>query len=75
MKRLLAALAISMMVGCDVKEGPSTVTNVSFSVVIRTAEHDGHRFITANTGSMEGGMSIIHHPACACLKIPVEQSK
>ena len=35
---------------------------------IKTIQHDGHMFVSAQTGSSYGAASIIHHPDCNCLK-------
>jgi hypothetical protein len=59
-------------VGCD--EGGKgdgaqksrTTLGVFSGVDIRTIEHDKHLFVVGYTGSTEGGLSILHHPACPC---------
>lgn len=59
-------------IGCDAKPADSVTVAGSNSsgpdVYMMTVTHDGHKFVTASSAHNGGGISIIHHPACDCLK-------
>lgn len=44
------------------------VTNIGTYLQLKTVSHDGHKFVVGMTGWKDGGVSIIHHPACECMK-------
>ena len=74
MKRLAVLLAVALFaVGCEdgngTPPGGVAATNVGFGNYLQVVEHDGHKFVIASTKRAEGGISVIHHPSCDCLKV------
>lgn len=67
MKRLivLAALALG---GCDTHDASTPVTTSGMWLRLVTVEHDGHKFICSQIGASQGGVSMLHHPDCQCVK-------
>lgn len=73
MSKLLILLLIPFaLLGCDAKPADS-VTHAGANsggptVHVMTVTHDGHKIIVASSRRSDGGMSMIHHPSCECLK-------
>lgn len=72
---LLMFAGLLLITGCDEKSSAQkSQTNVGFGIELRTIEHDKHSFVVGYTGKTDGGLSIMHHPDCPCLrKTPVEK--
>lgn len=69
MKNLLVLIIpLWLLVGCGKPNNEPGVSTAGSWLEIRTVSHDGHKFILAQTGTADGGVSIIHHPDCECLK-------
>lgn len=47
--------------------GPETSIFPQRTYTMATWEHDGHKFVVAQTGT---GTAMIHHPGCKCLLTP-----
>lgn len=65
MKKLLTTIAfVALVAGCGDSNAPASGSTWR-NVYLTTHRHDGHSFVVAM--GMEGGPSVIHHPACECL--------
>ena len=63
---LVSALVASFFFPTSKEAAPLTEVSKSGQgpVVLTTVKHDNHLWITATTGSYEGGISVVHHPDC-----------
>lgn len=72
MKKMLLLLIPWCLIGCDGKPPDVDTSVVRTSkgpdVYINTVTHDGHKLLVCSSGRMDGGVSMMHHPACECLK-------
>lgn len=70
MKTLTLLLIPWILIGCDDAAVVSKRTNAAYSAELITTIHDGHKWVVAMTGHKDGGVSVVHHPDCECLKTP-----
>lgn len=66
LKTLLLLLLPLVLVGCP-PAGTTASGGTAWSS-LETLVHDGHTFVVARLLSSSGGVSVIHHPGCECLK-------
>lgn len=55
----------ALLGGCEENK---PVSGTGWGVFLSTHEHDGHKFVSARTVSSDGGVGVMHHPSCECLK-------
>lgn len=74
MKGLLIAFVVSGALATQENRCPQQnteaikVTTQASGIELKTMEHDKHLFVVGRAPSYNGGVSIIHHPGCPCLK-------
>jgi hypothetical protein len=65
-KKFLFAL---VLIGCGPSSAPPQRTvspgeNLMPAAILRTIDHDSHRWVVLTVTSSDGGVALVHHPDC-----------